>query len=75
MRPSTANGPVIVRTYAPVRRVAVIVVVALLAAFALYVIYELGRYDAGYDRLAVSQQKAELAKWTPIIVESGVRAE
>src|ERR1700689_2996117 len=60
MRPSTANGPVIVRTYAPVRRVAVIVVVALLAAFALYVIYELGRYDAGYDRLAVSQQKAEL---------------
>jgi hypothetical protein len=60
MRSSSANGPVIVRTYAPVRRVAVIVVVALLAAFALYVIYELGRYDAGYDRLAVSQQKAEL---------------
>jgi chromosome segregation ATPase len=24
------------------------------------VIYELGRYDAGYDRLAVAQQRAEL---------------
>ena len=36
------------------------IAVVLLAAFALYVIYELGRYDAGYDRLAVSQQRAEL---------------
>ena len=60
MRPSSGNGPVIVRTYAPVRRVGVIVAGALLAGFALYVIYEFGRYDAGYDRLAVSQQRAEL---------------
>ena len=48
------------RTYAPVRRIALGVVGGFLATFALYVIYELGRYDAGYDRLAVAQQRAEL---------------
>jgi hypothetical protein len=56
----SGNNPVIVRTYAPTRRVVVVVAVTLLAAFALYVIYELGRYDAGYDRLAVAQQRSEL---------------
>ena len=56
----TGSNPIIVRTYAPMRRVVLAVVVVALAAFALYVIYELGRYDAGYDRLAVSQQRAEL---------------
>jgi len=35
-------------------------VVPLIGLFALYVIYELGRYDAGYDRLAVAQQRTEL---------------
>ena len=56
----SGSKPVIVRTYAPARRIVVIVAVTLLALFALYVIYELGRYDAGYDRLAVAQQRAEL---------------
>jgi hypothetical protein len=56
----TASNPVIVRTYAPVRRVVAVVAVGLLAAFALYVLYELGRYNAGYDRLAVAQQRTEL---------------
>jgi len=32
----------------------------LIGAFGLYVIYELGRYNAGYDRQAVSQQRTEL---------------
>jgi cell division protein FtsB len=59
MRESGRN-PVIVRTYAPVRRIVAIVAVTLLGAFGLYVIYELGRYDAGYDRLAVAQQRAQL---------------
>ena len=59
MRESASN-PVIVRTYAPARRIVSIVAVVLLGVFALYVIYELGRYDAGYDRLAVAQQRAEL---------------
>jgi hypothetical protein len=32
----------------------------IIGLFALYVVYELGRYDAGYDRLAVSQQRSQL---------------
>src|SRR6202161_3868837 len=56
----SGSTPVIVRTYAPARRLVAAVAVTLLVAFALYVIYELGRYDAGYDRLAVAQQRAEL---------------
>ncbi len=28
--------------------------------FALYVIFEFGRYEAGYDRLATAKQRAEL---------------
>jgi len=34
---------------------------ALIGAFALYVVYELGRYNAGYDRQAVAQQRTELS--------------
>ena len=41
------------------RRVVTVIAVTLLTAFALYVVYELGRFDAGYDRLAVSQERAE----------------
>jgi len=50
---------IVVRTYAPARRMLTVIAVAFLAAFALYVVYELGRFDAGYDRLAVSQERAE----------------
>ena len=32
----------------------------LVGVFALYVVYELGRYNAGYDRQAVAQQRTEL---------------
>ncbi|HSY07017.1 MAG TPA: DUF6776 family protein [Steroidobacteraceae bacterium] len=53
------SHPVVVRTYSPVRR-ALAAAAALLGAFALYVVFELGRYNAGYDRLAVAQQRAEL---------------
>jgi cell division protein FtsB len=56
----TGSNPVIVRTYAPLRRVLGRGAAVLLLVFALYVIYELGRYNAGYDRLAVAQQRAEL---------------
>jgi hypothetical protein len=37
-----------------------IVAAALIGVFAFYVVYELGRYDAGYDRQAVAQQRTEL---------------
>jgi hypothetical protein len=50
----------VVRRHAPVRRIAFVAAIVVLVLFALYVIYELGRYDAGYDRLAVGQQRTEL---------------
>jgi hypothetical protein len=50
----------VVRAHAPTRRIIFIAAVALLALFAAYVIYELGRYNAGYDRLAVAQERTEL---------------
>jgi hypothetical protein len=49
----------VVRTHAPARRIVLIAVIALLMLFALYVVYELGRYNAGYDRLAVAQERTE----------------
>jgi hypothetical protein len=45
--------------HAPLRRVLTVMAITLLCMFALYVVYELGRFDAGYDRLAVSQERAE----------------
>ena len=58
-RVSPPKPTLVVRTHAPARRVLTVIALTLLAAFALYVVYELGRYDAGYDRLAVSQERAE----------------
>jgi hypothetical protein len=57
--PPKTSSNLVVRPHAPVRRVLTVTALTLLAAFALYVVYELGRYDAGYDRLAVSQERAE----------------
>lgn len=54
-----AQPNLVVRTHAPMRRVFTVIAITLLGAFALYVVYELGRFDAGYDRLAVSQERAE----------------
>src|SRR5262245_33391724 len=59
MPKAPAPPSVIVRTHTPMRRVLTVIAVTLLGAFALYVVYELGRFDAGYDRLAVSQERAE----------------
>src|ERR1700733_13395288 len=58
MRESVSNT-VVVRTYAPVRRALAIAAVALVGLFALYIIFEFGRYEAGYDRLAAAKQRAE----------------
>jgi hypothetical protein len=49
----------VVRTYAPARGWWLALGLAVLALFALYVTYEYGRFDAGYDRLAGSQMRAE----------------
>jgi hypothetical protein len=50
----------VVRTRAPGIRTVLSVASLLVGLFALYVVYELGRYDAGYDRQAVAQQRTEL---------------
>jgi hypothetical protein len=57
--PSKSPSNLVVRTHAPTRRALIVTALTFLAAFALYVVYELGRFDAGYDRLAVSQERAE----------------
>jgi hypothetical protein len=50
----------VVRAHAPVRRTVLSILFSIIGLFALYVVYELGRYDAGYNRLAVSQERTEL---------------
>jgi hypothetical protein len=50
----------VVRAHAPVRRTVLSIAFTIIGLFALYVVYELGRYDAGYNRLAVSQERTEL---------------
>jgi hypothetical protein len=52
--------PQVVRARAPALRTTLFVAALLIALFAVYVVYELGRYNAGYDRQAVAQQRTEL---------------
>lgn len=54
------GAPQVVRTRAPALRSALLIATILVGLFALYVVYELGRYNAGYDRQAVAQQRTEL---------------
>jgi hypothetical protein len=60
MRSSDGRPSLVIRTHSPARRLIIIGVVSVVAAFALYIVYELGRFNAGYDRLAVAQQRTEL---------------
>src|SRR5207244_12546364 len=55
-----SGAPRVVRPARSGVRAALIVAGVLLGVFALYVVYELGRYNAGYDRQAVAQQRTEL---------------
>jgi hypothetical protein len=50
----------VIRRRAPLRRTVLTVAIALLGLLALYIVYELGRYDAGYDRQAAAQERTEL---------------
>jgi hypothetical protein len=60
MRSSDGRSNLVIRTHAPARRLVMFGVSLLVATFALYVVYELGRFNAGYDRLAVAQERTEL---------------
>lgn len=58
--PAARSKPsLVVRRHAPIRQIILISAVSLIGLFTLYVIYELGRYNAGYDRLVVAQQRTE----------------
>jgi hypothetical protein len=52
--------PLVVHRTSRARRVLISLAASLIGLFGLYVIYELGRYNAGYDRQAVAQQRTEL---------------
>jgi hypothetical protein len=54
------GAPLVVRQRAPLLRRALFIGGTLIGLFALYVMYELGRYDAGYDRQVAAQQRVEL---------------
>jgi hypothetical protein len=54
------GAPLVVRQRAPGLRNALRIAVGLVCLFALYVVYELGRYNAGYDRQAAAQQRTVL---------------
>ena len=45
----------VVRQRTPALQTALLIAGVLIGVFALYVVYELGRYNAGYDRQAVAQ--------------------
>ena len=60
MRASEATPNLVIRPHAPVRRRVISVVILLLSVLLLYIVYETGRFNAGYDRLAASQQRSEL---------------
>jgi uncharacterized protein DUF6776 len=53
------GAPLIVRRRTALHS-AVAAAALLIGVFAFYVVYELGRYNAGYDRQAVAQQRTEL---------------
>jgi len=54
------GAPRVVRQRTSGLRAALLIAGMLSGAFALYVVYELGRYNAGYDRQAEAQQRTEL---------------
>jgi hypothetical protein len=55
------GGPsLVVRQRTSALQTALLIAGVLIGVFALYVVYELGRYNAGYDRQAVAQQRTGL---------------
>jgi hypothetical protein len=54
------GAPQVVHRGSRARRILVGLATTLIGLFGVYVVYELGRYNAGYDRQAVGQQRTEL---------------
>ncbi|HEX4619117.1 MAG TPA: DUF6776 family protein [Steroidobacteraceae bacterium] len=57
---SGEGAPQVVQRRSRARRILLGVATTLIGLFGIYVVYELGRYNAGYDRQAVGQQRTEL---------------
>jgi hypothetical protein len=55
-------GKLVIRTYAPARRWVTLAILLLLAGLALYVMFELGRYKAGYDAMQAAAQRDGLTQ-------------
>ena len=53
-------GKLVVRTYAPARRIILLAVIVLLGLAALYLMFELGRQQAGFDGIQAAQEQARL---------------
>jgi hypothetical protein len=53
------GAPLVVRQRTALQT-ALVIAGVLIGVFAFYVVYELGRYNAGYDRQALAQQRTEL---------------
>jgi hypothetical protein len=57
----SATPPLVVWQRSPALRIVLATLGALIGLLAFYIVYELGRYNAGYDRQAALQQRTELA--------------
>jgi len=60
VRSSDGRPNLVIRAHSPTRRLFFFGTIAVIAALALYIVYEYGRFNAGYDRLAAAQQRTEL---------------
>lgn len=52
-------GKLVVRTYAPARRIAMVASTGLLGAVALYLVFEMGHQKAGFDGIKASRQQVQ----------------
>src|SRR6201995_4119978 len=57
---SDGRPNLVIRSHSPTRRLLLIGTILIILALALYIVYEYGRFNAGYDRLAAAQQRTEL---------------
>ena len=53
-------GKLVVRTHSPARRWIILASVLLLGAVALYLAFEIGHQQAGFDGIRAAQQRAAL---------------
>ena len=54
------TGKFVIRRHTPVRTVVLRTATVLIGLFAMYVVFEFGRYSAGFDRAGASQERGQL---------------